>query len=523
MGLSSLLSRTYESFDGRIAALGRPILIVLIVGLVLRILFLGLTNVDSWGWYGTGENIVSGNGFYDRLGYYYGPAFGYLVSFSLVPGAILTGIGVFSTQVDPMIALQGTFSFEPALQTVGFLALFKIMMVVGDVIAAFLVRWLVIDRTGDPKTANAAFAMIFLAPIVLIESSIHGMFDIYCGFLALLSIYFASKGRYLFCGVAWMAATLMKIFPLFLLPVLLAFIFRDCRGDKKAIFCSLAMAAIGCAISFGILYYPQILDGTFADTWSFLIGRIDSAGGVMGMVKSHIMLLIPAGIAFLLIYTFIVNRFIDKGFPLPKLSALQAVSVMAGLVVVVLAGLIYVNGGADEMFANLFHSSYLLGLVVQGIALLFSIYVALRLYRSGEEDPFKLLLTAGLISIAAAFLWVPMPEYLIIILPMVCVYAFIYDRRYLTPFLFIAIGAAFFIIMVEGPAALFVSVAAYTDLMSIDTVVSLTEAYAGGFHIGDISVPQLVFCAIGAGLQLIGVIILFVYRVKPFRKEADFV
>ena len=63
MDLNRALSQTYESFDKYLFKLKNPVLVVLIVGLILRFILLSMTNVDSWGWYRTGENIISGDQF----------------------------------------------------------------------------------------------------------------------------------------------------------------------------------------------------------------------------------------------------------------------------------------------------------------------------------------------------------------------------------------------------------------------------------------------------------------------------
>lgn len=517
MDLTKALSRTYESIDRHLCSLKHPVLTVLIIGLVLRILFLPLTNVDSWGWYRTGENIVSGDGFYARSGYNYGPAFGYLVSVSLMIGTQLFGVGTFSGQSDAMIPLQSLFDFTPALQTIGFLASFKFMMVVGDVLCAFLVRWMVAKLTDDQSKGDVAFALIFLSPIILVESSIHGMFDIYCGLLALISVYFAAREKYYLAGLSLGIATLMKIFPVYLFPILLAFLLKQNRGDSRAIVNGVFMAVLGVLSAFALLYYPQLLDGTFSDTWAFLFGRVDSAGGIVGKFAGHIPELAVGAIVLVAIIIYIYRRGVGKVEI--HLSSMQAVAVMALMVLAVFAGLVFVNGGVENMFSDLFHTSYIVGIGMQGLALIVSFYLAHKLYYSELEDQTKLVMMVGTLAVATGFLWVPMPEYLILLLPLICVYAMVYDRRYLTPFLLISFGAAFFIIMVEGPAALFVSVAQYTDLISIDTVVDLVKAYVSGPGIGDYSLLQVTFCIIGAALQLIGTILLFVYRFRPFRLE----
>jgi len=518
MDLNRALSQTYESFDKYLFKLKNPVLVVLIVGLILRFILLSMTNVDSWGWYRTGENIISGDGFYTRSGYNYGPAFGYLISVSLIPITYLFPVGTFSQQSEAMIALQPYFDFSPAVQTIEFLVSFKLMMIVGDALCAFLVRWIVFDITKDRKKSDLAFALVFLCPIIFIESSIHGMFDIYCGLLSLLSVYFVVKRKYLFAGMAWITAVLIKIFPAYLFPILVAMILRQHKGNIKGIVMALAWAVAGSLMVFFMLYYPQLLDGTFPETWGFIIGRVGSAGSVLGKLTKLGWLLLPA-LALLVVLIILMRK---HPLPVAKFNptAKQSITIMVAIVFLAFAGLIVISGGISAMFSNLFHVSYVVGIGVQGFAVLVAFYLGYKVYRSELEDDMKLAMMAGTLAIATCFLWVPMPEYLIMILPLIVAYATAYDRRYLTPYLLIAFGSAFFIIMVEGPAALLVSVAQYTDLIDIDLVVDLTKMYvADGAVIGDYSLWQLVFCVIGATAQLAGTVLLFVYRFKPYRME----
>ncbi len=516
MNLNEVLSRTYPSFDRYMSKLKNPVLTVFVIGTVIRFLLLPLTNVDSIDWYHTAENILSGDGLYTRTGYFYGPLFGYILSVPIALAASLFEFGSFSHFSETMIVLQQYFTFKPALQTVEFLVVFKIMMVVGDIVTAFLVRWFILYLTDDLGKADLGFTVVYLSPIIFIESGIHGMFDIYCGMLALMSVYFAIKEKYLLCGAAWTTATLMKIFPVFLMPVLVAYILRKYRGDIKKSATSIASAVVGGVVMFAVFYYPQIAYGTFEQSWSYLFGRVSKA---VELVGNYWWAVIPALVVLILLIVYI-KRHLPAERKKIKLNAKQSITIMLGIVLMAFLGLLSITGGVDGMFDNLFFTSYLVGVAVQGFALLVSIYLAYKLYYSKSEDDTRLLIMVGTLAMATSFLWVPMPEYLILILPIIAVYAMVYDRRYLTPFLFISFGAAFFIIMVEGPAALFVSTGEYYGIPPMDWVISLTEFYMSGPSIGNYSVLQVVFCAVGAALQLIGTVMLFVYRFRPYRVEA---
>jgi len=511
-----MLSKTYPSFDDYLSKLANPILIIFILGTVIRLLLLPLTNVDSIDWYHTAENIISGDGFYARKGYYYGPMFGYVVSVPIMFATTLFDFGTFSEFSMEMVPLQGYFTFKPALQTVEFLAVFKIMMIVGDILCAFLVRWFIYYLTQDRNKSDLGFACVYLSPIIVIESGVHGMFDVYCGLLALLSIYFAIKEKYLLCGISWTMATLMKIFPAFLLPVLVAYILRRYKGDLKRVVFALGSAIAGGLTIFLVLYYPQMANGTFDESWAYLFGRVSK---VIDLIGRHWLAAI-AGVAATIILVYLFKKYVPVKMIKIQLTAKKSIGIMIGIVIVAFLGLMMATGGIEGMFDNLFSTSYLVGVAVQGFALLVSFYLGYKLYYSSADDDTKLLFMVGTLAVASSFLWVPMPEYLILILPLIAVYAMVYDRRYLTPFLFISFGAAFFIIMVEGPMALFVSLGKYVGFPPIDWIVSNTEFYMSGPMIGNYSLLQVGFCVIGAATQLIGVILLFVYRFKPYRLEA---
>lgn len=522
MKVCEKLSDLYDWSVSRFSKIEHPLIVILIIGLALRILFLPLTNVDSWGWYRTGENIISGDGFYERFGFVYAPGFGYLISLTVILGNLLFDIGTFAGQSDAMIALQSYFTFRTAIPTPWFLASFKIMAIVGDVLCAFTVRWIIRKYTNDTKSADISFALVFLSPIIVVESGIHGMFDIYCGLLSLLAVYFVSGKRYFLTGFTWSMATFMKLFPIFLMPVLIAFILKQNKDSMKNAMLGLGYAVAGCLASFALQYYPQALNGTLDKTMYTMTSRLDQVLNYLSILIDRPVLTI-VGLALFIILVYLIHRYHPNMNAVRGLSAKTSIAIVALIILGIFGGLIIINGGITEMFSNLFATSYLVGVTMQGFALLVSFILAYLLYKSNMEDQTRLVMIAGTLSIATSFLWVPMPEYLIMILPLIAVYSMVYDKRYLIPFVLISVGSAFFIIMVEGPAALFVSLGEHTSLIDIETVISLTKAYVSGITLGEYSIWQLLFCAIGAAVQFIGTALLFVYRFKPYRKEEEFI
>ena len=96
MGLNEILSRTYPSLDRYLSRVSNPVLWIFLIGTVIRLLLLPLTNVDSIDWYHTAENIISGNGLYTRTGYFYGPLFGYVLSVPIMLTTMIFDFGTFS-------------------------------------------------------------------------------------------------------------------------------------------------------------------------------------------------------------------------------------------------------------------------------------------------------------------------------------------------------------------------------------------------------------------------------------------
>ena len=453
----SLFDRTYDSLGSWIFRVRYPLLLILAAGLIIRFVLIPLSVSDSYYWFITSENIISDFGLYSRSGFYYSPPFGYILGLSTAIGSFVLNMPTFATQIDLLHMLQAYYPFKSIVTTLTFNVAFKIPLIIGDILLSYVVYWFVKDRTKEKKKAVLAFMLCFLCPLMIFESGVHGMFDVFSALMAFVSLIFVSKERYFLAGLTLSTAVFIKIFPGLLLPIFIAFILRKYKGNIKTALAKIGQAAVGFVASLLLIYYPMFLDGTFLQSWSFLTSRVSNAGSLASGTGGSMMAL-------------------------------------------------------DEV-------GFLVGIVVQVLALIGSIYLAYKYFKckGNEERTFFLY---SMLSLAFAFLWVPMPQYLILLIPFIVLYAVMYDRRYITPWLFISFGSVLFIVMIEGPFGLFQTIATSTGLMNADGLIDLLVSYMSGPRLEPYAVIQIIPAAAGAILQFIGVALLFVYHHKKFRRYA---
>lgn len=105
--------------------------------------------------------------------------------------------------------------------------------------------------------SRLATALWLFNPYVIFISSIHGQFDVIPTLLTLLSVFFLAKKQYVASAISFAVGLSYKTFPIFLLPFLLLFSFRN-FGKKIAI----KYAFISIFASF-ILFMPYFLPENF--------------------------------------------------------------------------------------------------------------------------------------------------------------------------------------------------------------------------------------------------------------------
>ena len=125
--------------------------------------------------------------------------------------------------------------------------LVKLPIIFGDLIVAVLLY-----KTTKSKLA---LALWFLNPYVIWVSSVHGMFDVLPSLFSLLAMYFLAKKQYLTSAASLAVGIGYKVFPVFVLPLLLLFSVRN-FGRKFSVKYFLVFLTASLLV-FAIFFLPQ--------------------------------------------------------------------------------------------------------------------------------------------------------------------------------------------------------------------------------------------------------------------------
>jgi Predicted integral membrane protein len=286
--------------------LKHPLIWVTAIGLLIRVIlgFFLTFSFDFSHWALVIENVRSGNGLYNLDGYYYTPVWGYLLSFVSSIGDLI-GVGDLGARVvDALLIAENSDRHVTAtLTTLSFNMLVKTPLFLCDIAVAYVIRWLILWRTKDKKKANWAYVLWFLCPLVIVVSSVNGMFDNFSVLMILLSMVFLIKNKYFLAGTMFGMAVLTKFFPAFFIFIFIAYIMAKHKGDGTAIK-NLGYAALGAVLITFVILLPNILGGTVMEAFSFLTSRADSGMGLgLGAIESYGTILAYA--AFLVISMYI--------------------------------------------------------------------------------------------------------------------------------------------------------------------------------------------------------------------------
>lgn len=389
-----------------------PVTVVMVLGLAIRLIIMPILthNYDVTYWALIIRNIQTGNGLYEITGYYYTPVWGYILA---VVGKLcaIFGVDTGAVRFDDLLFVEDAWwrFYVADLTNISFNVLVKIPLAICDMVVGYLIYWLVKDRTGDKKKATLGLALWMLCPITIFLSAAHGMFDTISVLFTVLTVIMVYKGKYFRAGITFSAAVFTKFFPIYLVFILLAYIFRKHSGDRPAQIRALERAALGFVAMSLLLYAPMIMQNTVMDSFLFFTNRVVDAAA---------------------------------------------------------------SGGGSDTMTSIVNLSKSAVFIIQPIILAFVCYVSYRFlkYRDGnvEED----FLKACMFSLAIAFSMPMSPQYLVILLPFLIYYVVAVDRSYLKPFLAVGIGAALVNLFMCN-IMLLLSFAKYTGFIGIGTLANI--------------------------------------------------
>ena len=202
----------------------------------------------------------------------------------------------------PLVAIFGgldtsLYNFNMSLE--GFLLVFamKLPIVLFDLFAGVLIFILIRDTTGSSDNARKAFLFWYLNPYNIFMIEVWGSVDVIPAVFVLLAILFALKKRWVASGLTLSFATVLRIYPLLLLPVFLFFCLRKTRRAAVALSVSyFAPLGVALYVLVGIFGSAQaaaggLLNIAFSSPWLLRLYGIPLAPGVQNTLDKAGLLL----------------------------------------------------------------------------------------------------------------------------------------------------------------------------------------------------------------------------------------
>lgn len=271
--------------------MGRSLFIAIAIGVAVRLVLMPLVtyDFDIYHWAMTIGNFQSGNGLYGLAGYYYTPVWGYILGFLSLIQDFFVNSGVFGMRFTDLLPVEGlAHPFHTATITqIDFNVTVKIALLICDILVAYLVYWLIKDRTGDENKASIGLALWFLSPPVMYMCGVQAQFDTFSALLFMLTVVAVYKDRCFLAGFLFATTVLLKFFPMFCAVVLVAYVLKKHSSDGQA-YRKLAAALVGGALGLTIWIMPEVLSGTLFDMLSFVTNRVAESQSLMHTVVSYL-------------------------------------------------------------------------------------------------------------------------------------------------------------------------------------------------------------------------------------------
>lgn len=283
------------------------VLIVAAVGILARIVvgtFYTYPIEDNY-WILASSNFTAGEGLYGLPGYYYLPLWGYILVlitavanfFGIPYGHYVVDFGTSIKDCDVVLP-----TMEYSLLVMGVLILF-------DMLVAYLIYKLGVKVTNDEKKSVMMAAAWFLCPLTIMMSSVRLMFENVEIFFLFASLLLMMYRRPAEAGLLMGACLLSKQFGIFVAIFLIGYAYaqtRDFRYVSKYILGTVAMALI--------LMVPVIAGGDFSASMHWLTSRVD-AGSSASMFNMTLYLL-PVIVLFTFLATYLIAKrgITDLGF-----------------------------------------------------------------------------------------------------------------------------------------------------------------------------------------------------------------
>lgn len=281
--------RMFQGAMGEIKRFMAPsptVLKFLLIGLLVRLLLSPLTSYpyDTYPFYGAVVGTLAGTGPYGNVLFTYPPLFAVLsyplfwaVSQFMDPSSF----GMF---VPSMVDVsRSTGMMVPFITSPIFNVVLKLPIIIGDVLVGLTLYRVIRARKGA-VSAERAFLIWFLNPLVIFVSSVHGQFDVLAAYFALIGVLCFMDDRYLLSGTFLGLGVLLKLFPAYLVIsfgiILLVSLYNALKGGKRLeAFKPLAAFIAGGALSV-LTILPFLLSSNSFLDYVLRRGTYSSVGGM---------------------------------------------------------------------------------------------------------------------------------------------------------------------------------------------------------------------------------------------------
>ncbi len=127
-------------------------------------------------------------------------------------------------------AMLGMYYFHPSVEAFLLTFAIKLPILIFDVLAGVFVFFLVRDITGSAQSGGKAFLFWYLNPFNVFMIEMWGSMDVIPAAFVVLAVLLALRKRWVSSGLTLSLATLLRIFPLLLLPAFLLYWIRKCSS-----------------------------------------------------------------------------------------------------------------------------------------------------------------------------------------------------------------------------------------------------------------------------------------------------
>jgi hypothetical protein len=370
-------------------------------------------------------NVLVGSDLYDRFYFVYPPIWGYILGGSAKIATLFFDPANFAYQIQSDNISSPLFRFGIVTSPI-FNVIFKTPLIISDVLIGIMIYQFIYKLTGDIKRSKVGFMVWAFNPLVISISAIHGTFDTLATLFALIAMILAYRQAYFWSGAALALGTLTKIFPIFLIPTVVGFIFsrKHVLENRIALLRQNVIFILGLALIIFIVVSPYLFDETYTEVIYVLLSRNESIepGGL------------SAWMLFLILLPSQYNHLLEGNLTLVVLISTMTISVSASLIGIGISK----SGGKLQ------------GIFLASIAVLSCIY----------------LLSPVLL-----------PQYLLWIFPFLIITYLCFVRIYKYPLIILSATGLIYFYSVHGIWHIFYPLAVFTKSINFDSITTNTNMY----------------------------------------------